>query len=195
MLGGPTGRIAKDVCIGIVHNVNHTHRELDATEERAQALKATLTATRRLHTATEELLDAAAERYGINRNDLRCLEILERDGPTQPGTLADASGLSPAAITKVLDRLERAGYITTTRDRPDRRTRYVQTSGQQLQQRRQIWQPVSDAASLALADQNAPQLDALATSILRLAEAHNQSARRMRGGHLMETIAPRGPSE
>ncbi|WP_216216730.1 MarR family winged helix-turn-helix transcriptional regulator [Amycolatopsis aidingensis] len=139
-----------------------------------------LTATRQLHSATEELLDAAAERYGINRNDLRCLEILEREGPMQPGRLAQVSGLSPAAVTKVLDRLERAGYVIRPGAGADRRARPAQVSERHPQRRREIWQPVIDAAHTALAGQSPEQVRALTAVLTGLAEANHRSARYLR---------------
>ncbi|GAB3999175.1 hypothetical protein GCM10029992_27180 [Glycomyces albus] len=63
-----------------------TRRKTTAAGDRTRAEANALQATRRLHAATEELLDAAAERYAIKRNDLRCLEILEREGPCVPAS-------------------------------------------------------------------------------------------------------------
>ncbi|MCD0444978.1 MarR family transcriptional regulator [Glycomyces sp. A-F 0318] len=144
------------------------------------AIAAALSATRLLHSATEALFDAAAERYGINRNDLRCLEILEREGPLRPGRLAQASGLSPAAITKVLDRLEQAGYITRSGEETDRRTRQVRTSDRHVRVRRDTWRPVVAAATDALAPLSEQQLQVLTAALTDLAEANRRSARHLR---------------
>ncbi|GAB3231010.1 hypothetical protein GCM10027447_25830 [Glycomyces halotolerans] len=157
-----------------------TWRESSGGSGRDAAVAEALNATRRLHSATEELLDAAAERYGINRNDLRCLEIIEREGAMRPGRLAQASGLSPAAITKVLDRLEAAGYVTRSGTGADRRAREVRTSDHHGLQRRRTWQPVIDAASAVLADQERERLEDLASVLTSLAEANRRSAQRLR---------------
>jgi DNA-binding MarR family transcriptional regulator len=58
---------------------------------------------------------------GINRTDLRCLDILGRAGPMTAGRLAEESKLTNAAVTVVLDRMERAGYMRRVRDTVDRR--------------------------------------------------------------------------
>src|SRR5687768_13070282 len=65
--------------------------------------------------------DATAERLGINRTDLNCIDIIERHGGVTAGELATESGLSTAAVTAVIDRLERAGYARRVRDPDDRR--------------------------------------------------------------------------
>jgi DNA-binding MarR family transcriptional regulator len=74
---------------------------------------------------TDAFDEAVAERMGVNRTDLRCLDVLvERAGQGRqltPKELAEASQLSPSAITTVLDRLAAAGYIRRVRDEDNRR--------------------------------------------------------------------------
>jgi predicted transcriptional regulator len=64
---------------------------------------------------------AAAERIGINSTDLNCLNILSLGGEVTAGQLAQATGLTTASITGVVDRLEQAGYVRRERDPRDRR--------------------------------------------------------------------------
>jgi DNA-binding MarR family transcriptional regulator len=65
--------------------------------------------------------DATAERLGINRTDLNCIDIIERHGGITAGELAAVAGLTTGAVTAVIDRLERAGYARRVRDDEDRR--------------------------------------------------------------------------
>ena len=65
----------------------------------------------RAHEAANDAFDEVArEKLGINRTDLRCLNIIDNSGPMTAGRLAELSGLTTAAVTSVLDRLELAGY-------------------------------------------------------------------------------------
>jgi len=74
-----------------------------------------------LRRAGDQLDEAVALQFGLNRTDLRCLVILYRRGRVTAGELAEESGLTPGAITTVLDRLEKGGYANRVPDPADRR--------------------------------------------------------------------------
>jgi len=76
---------------------------------------------RALSSQTVLYSQAVAERLGINLTDLMCLGILGGTGPITAGRLAGLTGLTTGAITGVVDRLERAGYVRRERDPDDRR--------------------------------------------------------------------------
>jgi DNA-binding MarR family transcriptional regulator len=83
---------------------------------------------RRSQNATDRFDQAVADAIGINRTDLRCLDVIQRDGPVPAGRLADETGLTTGAITTVLDRLERAGFARRVRDPTDRRRVLVEVT-------------------------------------------------------------------
>ena len=66
--------------------------------------------------------DAVARTGGLNSTDLQAVSLLMSQGPATPGELAERTGLSAGgAITAVIDRLEKAGYVSRQRDQADRR--------------------------------------------------------------------------
>ena len=66
--------------------------------------------------------DAVARTGGLNSTDLQAVGLLMSQGPATPGELAERTGLSAGgAITAVIDRLEKAGYVSRQRDQADRR--------------------------------------------------------------------------
>jgi DNA-binding MarR family transcriptional regulator len=75
----------------------------------------------RLSTATVLFHAAVAERLGISATDLKCWSIVQRDGPMTAGELAARVQLTTGAITGVLDRLERGGFVRRAADPADRR--------------------------------------------------------------------------
>ena len=76
---------------------------------------------RAAQSAVDQMDAAAASALGINRTDGRCLDVIDREGPVAAGRLAEASGLTTAAVTAVIDRLEKAGYARRVGDPNDRR--------------------------------------------------------------------------
>jgi DNA-binding MarR family transcriptional regulator len=68
---------------------------------------------------------AAAEYAGISSSDLECLDFLNLEGRATAGRLAEVTGLTTGAITGVIDRLEKAGYVRRERDDNDRRKVFI----------------------------------------------------------------------
>ena len=83
---------------------------------------------RALSTDIDRLDQAAADRYGLNRTDMRALDILGQAGPLAPTDLARQLGFTTGGVTTVLDRLERAGYIRRRPDTSDRRRLVVEAT-------------------------------------------------------------------
>ena len=83
---------------------------------------------RALSTEIDRLDQAAADRYGLNRTDMRALDIVGRAGPLAPTDLARLLGFTTGGVTTVLDRLERAGYVHRRPDTADRRRLVVEAT-------------------------------------------------------------------
>jgi DNA-binding MarR family transcriptional regulator len=88
---------------------------------RAPLVQAVQAELRRLSTEIDRLDAVAADAYGLNRTDMRCLDVLGRTGAQTPTALARALGFTTGGMTTVLDRLEQAGYIRRRADPADRR--------------------------------------------------------------------------
>ncbi|MPZ28357.1 MAG: MarR family transcriptional regulator [Micromonosporaceae bacterium] len=52
-----------------------------------------------------------SRRVEIRDADLDCLDVIDRQGPLSPTSLARQTGIHPATLTGVLDRLERGGFV------------------------------------------------------------------------------------
>jgi len=88
---------------------------------RAALLAALNDEFRRLSTATILFHQAVADRLGMHVTDHKCADILLRTGPVTAGELARRTGLSTGAITGVIDRLEKSGFVRRAEDPADRR--------------------------------------------------------------------------
>jgi DNA-binding MarR family transcriptional regulator len=62
-----------------------------------------------------------ALRFGLSESDIDALEVLIDSGTATAGKLSDLTGLTTGAVTRVIDRLEQAGYVRRIPDPSDRR--------------------------------------------------------------------------
>jgi DNA-binding MarR family transcriptional regulator len=79
-------------------------------------------ALRHLQTAMTEAELALARRMRLGVTDLAAMRQLAfATHPVGPGWLSHRLGMTPAAATELVDRLERAGHVARERDTADRR--------------------------------------------------------------------------
>lgn len=110
----------------------------------------------------------AADRLGINRTDLHCLNAIENAGGLTAGELAAEVGLTSGAVTGVIDRLEQAGFARRVPDPADRRRVKVEVTPAFYARAEQIWGPLAAEWETSLASHfTAAELTRL-TEFLRL---------------------------
>jgi DNA-binding MarR family transcriptional regulator len=105
-----------------------------------------------LRRTADRLDEAVATQFGLNRTDLRCLGILYRRGRVTAGELAEESGLTPGAITTVLDRMERGGYANRVADPTDRRRVLVTSTAATRELGARVWGEVELASRARLTE-------------------------------------------
>jgi DNA-binding MarR family transcriptional regulator len=139
--------------------------------------------------ATDEVDEAVASRLRLNRTDLRCLSVLSRASGVTASALADAAGLTRAAMTTALDRLEERGYAQRIWDQQDRRAvRVEMTDGA----RRSI-----GALYGPLAEEGARVLQAYSTQDLAAVLRYLEDGHRLQRSHaqrIRDARADRAPA-
>lgn len=119
------------------------------------------------------LHQAVADQFGLGPSDLKCLDLARTERPLTAGRLAELTRMSTSAVTAMLDRLERAGFIERHRDTADRRRVYVVSTGRHEADVAAAFGPLDQAMRELLASQSDDNLEFLATFIADL----NQAAR------------------
>jgi DNA-binding MarR family transcriptional regulator len=84
---------------------------------------------RELSTAVVMFHEAVGAHLGVSAGDQRALTLIGRNGPMSAGALAEKTGLTPGAVTGMIDRLERAGLARREHDPNDRRRVLVTATG------------------------------------------------------------------
>jgi len=110
----------------------------------------------------------AADRLGVNRTDLHCLNAIENAGGLTAGQLAAAVGLTSGAVTGVVDRLERAAFARRVPDPADRRRVKIEVTPEFYARAERIWGPLAAEWEASLASRfTAAELTRI-TEFLRL---------------------------
>ena len=116
-------------------------------EDGRQALLWRLQAAMREASAQGVLISQTiADRVGLNASDLECLDLMQLQGPRTAGELARATGLTSGAITGLIDRLERAGYVARESDPADRRRVVVRVRPESLTALNALYAPLQAAS-------------------------------------------------
>jgi len=88
---------------------------------------------------------AVAEIAGISNSDMECMDILLLEGRVTAGRLAEVTGLTTGAITGVVDRMEKAGYVRRERDESDRRKVFISVVEEKAAEIGKFYVPMQEA--------------------------------------------------
>ena len=88
--------------------------------------------------------NALASRMGLRQVDLECLYIITLTEDATPGLLATRTGLTTGAITGVIDRIQRKGYIVRERDPTDRRRIFLRPVDSKIAEIRRLTRDLID---------------------------------------------------
>ncbi|HEX5406522.1 MAG TPA: MarR family transcriptional regulator [Pseudonocardiaceae bacterium] len=103
--------------------------QLESAQRRDVVIERFATLGRQLSQATVLFHEQIAEHVGLSATDHKCLDLaVQAERPLTAGQIAELSGLSTGAVTGVIDRLERAGFVRRVRDPHDRRKVLVEVS-------------------------------------------------------------------
>jgi DNA-binding MarR family transcriptional regulator len=102
------------------------------TSRRAELLDQLEMAGRASSVATVMFHTAVAARQGLSASEEKALDLLERSGPLTAGELARQSGLAPASVTGLINRLEHKGFARRIQNPGDRRSILVEVDVERL---------------------------------------------------------------
>jgi DNA-binding MarR family transcriptional regulator len=149
------------------------------TRTRQDLLAAVGRATQAYQRATDGFDDEVGRKLGLNSTDLRCLDWLSETAMSA-GELAEATGLSSAATTSLLDRLERRGFVQRERDTVDRRKVLVRMTPDGQQLIGGMYGPLADDGSQGLATFTDAELEKVLDFLGEATELVDRHRRRLR---------------
>ena len=146
------------------------------TRQRRELNRAIRQSMRDLAVQLSLLTHQIGGRLDLKGTDLDCLDLIDRYGPIGPGALARRTGLHPATMTGIIDRLERGGWITRERDPDDRRAitvQLVRTRGREILR---LFGGMNTALTQISAGYTDDELAVIADFVRRTAEAATEAA-------------------
>jgi len=88
--------------------------------------------------------DLVAKRTGMTQTEISCAGFLIEKGEATPSELAEITGLTSGAITGVITRLQKKGFVTHDRDTKDRRKVIVKGVPKKLAHAMFYYQPIAE---------------------------------------------------
>jgi DNA-binding MarR family transcriptional regulator len=134
---------------------------------------------------------AVADHLGLNVTDLKCLDLARSEAGLTPGRLAEVTGLTTAAVTSILDRLERGGFVRRERNPKDRRKILVVPLAERVEEVARLFAPLDQAMTQLLAQYSTGELTFLNAFALRVGQILQQETARLREPSALESIEKR----
>lgn len=136
-------------------------------------------------TSTETIMfhQTVADVLGLHITDHKCLDIIYRYGAMPAGRLAELTGLTTGAVTGIIDRLEKSGYVRRADDPKDRRRIIVEpTRNKKLERKLEaIFAPLAERMHKLLSSCSDSELTFLLDILTRTLEQSHQELMKLRG--------------
>jgi DNA-binding MarR family transcriptional regulator len=153
-----------------------------SARDRQAALLQMVRLVRLQQIASDKMDDAFCRMTGINLTDGRCVDLLDVHEGLTAGELAEAASLSPGAVTTVLDRLERMGLVTRTRDEADRRRVLVELTPKARELAYAAYGPISGYAREYLEQLTDEEIETISRFLEVAVEVNERRARELAAG-------------
>jgi DNA-binding MarR family transcriptional regulator len=128
-----------------------------------------------------QLNDAVGARVELKGPDLEILDLVARHGPLSPSEVAASTGVHPATLTGIVDRLELRGWLTRVPDPDDRRRVRLEARRERGPELVRLYGPMNRSLSEICAALTPDQLQVVRDFLRDAAVAGSDAADRVRG--------------
>jgi DNA-binding MarR family transcriptional regulator len=144
--------------------------------------RALLDQGRHMGTAAIMFHQAVADRLGLNPTDHKCLDLMRGSGGATAGELADWTGLTTGAVTGIIDRLERAGFVRREEHPTDRRKVVVRVIPERLPEVGRLFTSLGEAMTALCGHYSEAELRVIVDYLTRSADLFRRETRLLRAG-------------
>jgi len=137
---------------------------------------------REMSTETIMFHEVVADELGLYITDHKCLDIIHRFGAMPAGRLGEMTGLSTGAVTGMIDRLEKAGYVKRANDPKDRRKTIVEPIRNKKLEKQieMIFTPLHERMHKFLSSYSDSELTFLLDAMTKLIEQTREESKNLR---------------
>jgi DNA-binding MarR family transcriptional regulator len=140
------------------------------TTNEGGSIKSVVRALRRVSIEGSFFGQTVALRFGLSESDIEALESLIDLGATTAGRLSELTGLTTGAVTRVVDRLEQAGYVRRVPDPSDRRRVIVEVVPEKIAAIEMTLDRLDDASEPIVEGYSEAQLALISDFLTKMAE-------------------------
>ena len=150
--------------------------------KKEEIIQAIIEKRREMSTETIMFHQTVADEPGLYITDHKCMDIIHRFGAMPAGRLGEMTGLTTGAITGMIDRLEKAGYVRRTNDPKDRRKTIVEPVRNKKLERKieMIFTPLHERMHKFLSSYSESELTLLLDIMTKLIEQTREESKRLR---------------
>jgi DNA-binding MarR family transcriptional regulator len=125
---------------------------------------------------------AVADELGLYITDHKCMDLIHRFGAMPAGRLGEMTGLTTGAITGMIDRLEKAGYVKRANDPKDRRKTIVEPIRNKKLERKieMIFTPLHERMHNFLSSYSDGELSFILDAMTKLIEQTREESKKLR---------------
>ena len=135
---------------------------------------------RAYQTSNDNFDQAVADHLGMNRTDMRCVDLIDQAGGMTAGELAKAAGLTTGAVTAVVDRLEKAGLARRVADPSDRRRVRIEVTPKLWELTGPLMMPFLEESQAIVDDYSTEELERFTEFIQRVIDVQARHTERIR---------------
>ncbi|MGX1787165.1 MarR family winged helix-turn-helix transcriptional regulator [Bosea sp. NPDC055332] len=147
-----------------------------------QAIARLTTVLRRMGAASALHSQAVAKRVGLASVDLECLDLILLAGPVTAGQIMEHTKLTSGAVTGLIDRLARKGYVERAADPQDRRKVLVQIVPEAVRPIEALFVPMAKRSAAIMAQYSVEELDLIAGFVEKGTALALERAKELDGG-------------
>jgi DNA-binding MarR family transcriptional regulator len=149
---------------------------------REQTIQNIVDKFREMSTEAVMFHQAFADELGLHITDHKCMDIIHRFGAMPAGRIGEMTGLTTGAITGMIDRLEKAGYVRRTNDPKDRRKTIVEPIRNKKLERKieMAFTPFHERMHKVLSSYSENELTFLLDAMTELIKQTHEESKRLR---------------